>query len=130
MTDDGVKVNPYVYSGTVDKEHSTPMSEAQKHSTLGLASSLLAFFSFLLFVFVVGYCLYQATQRGEITSEHTLIAGIVTFAAMLFLAIGLILGLFGLAIKGRKKTFSLIGLCLNSLMLLALVGLLFLGGMG
>src|SRR5689334_9039016 len=89
-----------------------------KHSAFGIASFLVSLISLLgtcLFLAVVLFLAIRANHAED--KPYTIAVGLLVLCTMLPCIIGVILGLIGLFEKNRRRGFSVLGLCLNALVL-------------
>lgn len=124
----------------------SPVDVPLKHSGLGIASFVLAIVSILSFVGItIGIIVWvgntidfttflDANNKPTMTEEElidtiTPILGYLVLFPLIFvlLIIGLILGIVGLARKGSKKVFAVIGTVLNGLCILLLLLMMLIG---
>jgi hypothetical protein len=96
-------------------------------SGLGLASFILALTASGLFlqILVMGIVEYRQ-PRSSLDEERDIFAGFLVSAAVL-MAFGAGLGTGGLCQYGRRKVWAIVGLCLNSTLLMVTLLLLYIG---
>ena len=103
---------------------------ALKHSGLGIASfviSLVAGVAEFLLSMVAGYI--EMSTPGGINADDPIagIIGLMMIAGIFGALVGVGLGIAVLFQKDRKKVFCILGLIFNSVILIALGGLMVLG---
>ncbi|HEY2493009.1 MAG TPA: hypothetical protein VGI33_08870 [Paenibacillus sp.] len=122
----------------VDNEHYNSTMSFQspielKHSGPGIASFIISLVSLLGYIAIVaiagaligpylepnGNGFIGSPSREMVTNIGTL--GIVVIVFLLSNLIGVILGIIGVALKNRKKVFAIIGLIMNSIVLVVLI---------
>lgn len=96
-----------------------------KHSAFGIASFLVSFFGLLgSCLFVVGVLVLAFRANRTADRPFTVAVGALILCTMVPCVIGVILGLIGLFERNRKRGFPVLGLCLNALVLAAIIFLL------
>lgn len=101
-----------------------------KHSGPGIASFVISILSLLGYGIFAAYSINVIAQFGRnqlaLTEANILQSGIIV-VTLIFLGcialnlIGTVVGVIGLALKNRKKTFAIIGTILNGLMLVLFI---------
>jgi hypothetical protein len=96
-----------------------------KHSSLGIASVVLATVSVILNL-VTWYWLNGVHQRFETTGTHDASSGdviglVILLFCLLLIFLGLLLALIGCFQKRRKRLFAVLGLLINSALLATVV---------
>lgn len=104
--------------------------EKQKHSGLGIASFIVSIVSGILtFLLVVVAGVIEASTPGGIDEESAgaIVLGLLLFAFLGMLLVGLGLGIAGLFQKERKKIFAILGTVFSSVIFLCTILIMLLG---
>lgn len=100
--------------------------ESQRHSGLGIASFVIAILAGLTEIgIIVAASMMAADNRGELDEQSPqLMAMAVGFCGGVIIAlVGIGLGIAGLVQSDRRKLFAILGLILNSVIVLGIAGL-------
>ncbi|WP_311082246.1 hypothetical protein [Paenibacillus polymyxa] len=107
-----------------------------KHSGPGIASfimSLVSLIGYIILAIMVINLLahfgqYQ-TMNPEIALQQTgtVMIPFIFLGSLLLNCSGLVVGIIGIALKNRKKTFAIIGLIINALIIVGFIALLAIG---
>jgi len=103
---------------------------ALKHSGLGIASFIIAVISTAIIFISFGILAYGEKIYPEIPIPTDVIQPVVVmilFFGSFLSFIGFGLGMAGLIIKGRKKSFSILGFTINSALLIGTILILIIG---
>lgn len=100
-----------------------------KHSGPGIASLIVGILSLVLYIAVLALSPAAAAEILEnpdpeamLNNFYVIVIGLLILASLGLNIIGVILSIIGLALKNRKKAFPLVGLILNGLILLIVIG--------
>ena len=108
-----------------------PATIAVKHSRLGITSIILAILAGLTLVGLLATAMLLAMnhhgQELADDSPEMIGLGVGVMFALLIALVGGILALIGLFMTDRKRMTAVIGMIFNSLIVLAVVGLMILG---
>ncbi len=102
-----------------------------QHSGVGIAGFCLSILAVLMLggtmVASVGMAM-QAKNPGQKPDQNTVMAmGCAAILSALLSVVGLVLGLVGVVQKNRKMVFTVIGLVINGLICLSVLGLIVIG---
>lgn len=100
--------------------------EVKKHSGIGISSCILGVISLILFVIIIYMSLSTSGEYYGNEVETTMI-GLMAILLWIISIIGIVLGIVGVCIKGKKKLFSILGISFNSVSLVTIVGIMLLG---
>lgn len=106
------------------------VSSAPKHSGLGIASFILALISGVMLFAMIGVATYFAATQGDQFDEEStpaILVGLGIIGGLGVAVIGGGLGLAGLVQPGRNKVFAVLGLTFNTLVFVAVCGIMGLG---
>ena len=96
------------------------------HSGIGIASFIIGATSVAFVMGLVGTAGVMA-QAGKATHEFNMIIGLGVFAAGFVDLIGIALGFFGAVDRSSKKVYPVLGLVLNTVVLLSVAALVAIG---
>ncbi len=102
----------------------------RKHSGLGIASFVISIIAALItFVLVVmaGVMTVKAGGQMDEQSPHAVVLGCSILAAGFLYLVGIGLAIGGLCQRNRYRVFPILGLVLNLLFVLGIVGLMVIG---
>ena len=115
---------------TSDNGQTTTGAIEQKHSGFGIASFAVGVVMAVveMFAFIVATVL-TSSARSLSTSGNPglIIVGVFILGGIVFLLIGIMLGIAGLFQRDRKKSFPILGILVNLLVILAVVGIQLIG---
>ncbi len=104
---------------------------ALKHSGLGVASFIISMLGGpgMFLMLVVAGVLAASVPGGKMdeSSPAAVGLGLVLIGGIAFALVGVGLGIAGVAQKGRKKLFAVLGLVFNSLIVLGVAALMVIG---
>jgi hypothetical protein len=103
----------------------------QPHSGLGIASLIVAVFSGVLLLIVVGFAAVMAEEFGDLDEDSptVMLLGAFALGACALTLLGLGLGVGGLIQKDRNKVFAILGVLANGFVLMGASTLLCAGVM-
>ena len=104
--------------------------ESRKHSGLGIASFILAIFAgFTAFALVVTAGVLEASTPGGIDDESpvAIIIGLSLFAIIGVNLLGIALGVAGIFQPNRYRTFAVLGILFNLMLIMAFLLLVVIG---
>jgi hypothetical protein len=112
----------------MDFPQDLPKSVELRHSGFGIASFVLALTVFLMIVLVGGIFIYYELFRGGFPETDAVFGslGIILMLVILYLILGLALGIAGLLQRNRKRFFAVIGAIVNCVFTFPLVALVIL----
>ena len=129
----GMAPPPYAAMGYGYGMYGPGAPQPTSHSGIGIASLLLGILSVLgLVATVVVGVVMTANDPGALENENspaTLALGACALACLLLSLVGVGLGIGGLVQRDRKRVFAWIGLTLNAVILLLVVGLMVVGAL-
>jgi hypothetical protein len=100
-----------------------------RSSWFGISSFVFGLLSLLTWIALVLVTGILASRNGGTAPETlNIILGLFLFGSVIFNSIGVVFGLISY-FKGSSKSLSMIGACLNGLVLISLAGLMCLGMM-
>lgn len=101
--------------------------EPQKHSGVGIASFIIGMVvgGVQLVLVVVAAAMVMGGASED--SPQMMVVGCSFLVGMAANLVGIVLGIVGAVQKNRKKVFSILGLTINALVLLGLLGLMVIG---
>ncbi|MCM3783248.1 hypothetical protein M3231_09705 [Neobacillus mesonae] len=106
-----------------------PPLAKMKHSGPGIASLIIGIIALVVYIVILALSPAAAAEILEnpdpeamLNSYYVILIGILILISLALNIIGLILAIIGLALKNRKKTVPIIGLILNGLVLLIVLG--------
>jgi hypothetical protein len=114
-----------------DEPASRPRPRRLKHSVFGIASTVIAILAGLeiISVFLVVIAI-EARHPGwgdEEDSPAVMLVGLMILGGFAISFVGLVLGITGLVQTDRSKTLPVLGLGLNTVIILGVIGLIVLG---
>src|SRR5262245_48357657 len=113
-----------------EREYADHFDHSPPHSGLGIASCGLALFAFLItgIVFVAVSFMDDSVldDLDNITPEEGVLI-LLTLGAMFLALVGVVLGIIGAITPHRNKLFAGLGIGINSLLFLGLIGLMIIG---
>lgn len=102
-----------------------------KHSGPGIASFVIGILALLAYITILALAPAAADEiladpdpEALLENMYVLVIGSLFLIAVLLNLIGVILAIIGLALKNRKKMFSVIGMILNGIVILIVIGFL------
>lgn len=101
-----------------------------RHSGPGIASLIIACATGLLeFIAVIAAAVMTANSGGEVDENDpaAIVLGLIMCGGLAMLIVGLVLGIVGLVQRDRKRLFAILGIILNGLVLIILIGLVIIG---
>jgi len=100
-----------------------------KHSGMGIASCLIALGAGLFeFIFVVIAGVMASSPQGvDENSPEAIVLGLFILGGLLAAVVGGVLGIVGATQANRNKLFAVLGLCLNGVIVVGVLGLMVLG---
>ena len=98
----------------------------RRHKGSGIASFVIGAASVALVLALVGTAGVM-TKNGTMTPEISMIVGLGVISACLIDLIGLGLGVFGTVDRSSKKVYPVLGLVLNTMILVVVGGLIAVG---
>jgi hypothetical protein len=122
--------NPYPFAYPYSAAAGYP-PPSLRHSGVGIASVIIAVLSVVgLMATLIGAVILVANDPSVFENEQapaTIAVGLSVIACMLLSLVGAALGIGGLAQRGRKRAVPAIGLSVNALIVLLMLGLIALG---
>jgi hypothetical protein len=127
-----INMSNSMYSGY--PQYATPSgggaSRPLKHSGMGLASLIIGIFCSVweLVVIVIAGVLHNTPGRtaADKASQDTMVGGLIC-GSLVFVLVGLGLGIASLFQRDRKKILGILGVVFNGLIILGVIGLMLLG---
>ncbi|HEX6810325.1 MAG TPA: hypothetical protein VF384_01765 [Planctomycetota bacterium] len=108
-----------------------PPLPAQYHSGFGVASFVISLVCGLgmVLLFVIAGVMASQAPDGEIDAQSSaaILLGLALIGSLLLALLGAVLGIAGVVQKGCKKTFAVLGLVFNGLIVAGAVGLVLIG---
>lgn len=102
--------------------------EGKKHSGLGIASFIIGLVAGAIqFFTILGSGIAEYSAVGGLGDEVYMLVGLFICGGMATGVVGLILGIIGLTQKNKKKIFSILGTIINSLTIILVIILWFIG---
>ena len=98
-----------------------------KHSGVGIASFILGISMVVLELALIVLAAVLVQQHQPSSSPSMEIAGCTMILGLLACVVGVVLGIVGALQRDRRKLFAILGLCVNGLILLGVVGLFLIG---
>ncbi len=111
-------------ANSIESELPTPAIN-KRQSRFGIASVIFSIVEFTIMINLIYSFTNLTTGFASFLFDYDLYEIVALILMPLFILIGLILAVFGLARKGTRKVFSIIGLILNILACLPLVVIIF-----
>lgn len=104
-------------------------SSLEHHSGIGIASFIISIVSgvSLIALFLLSVILAPSVEGFDENSKEAMILGLLLFACLFVLLLGIGLGIGGLFQKNRKRLFAILGLFVSALVLLGSVSLVMVG---
>lgn len=102
----------------------------QPHSVLGIASTVLAVLLFFAYIAVFAVAGIMAERQGgdlDENSPQAMVVGLAVIGLFGLSFLGLVLGIVGIVLPNRNKTFGWVGTALNAFILVGVCGLMCLG---
>ena len=98
------------------------------HSGLGIASFIISIATLVAVVIIFGFAGYsEATNPGGVDETTAMTIGFAIIGSCLLLLIGAVLGIVGLFQEGRRRMFAGIGVGINGVLVLMVIGVIWLG---
>ncbi|WP_211746786.1 hypothetical protein [Paenibacillus sp. Marseille-Q4541] len=106
-----------------------PPAAPLKHSGPGIASLVIGILALIAYTVILALApaaaaeiMENPTPEAMLDSFYVIMIGIMIFIGLTFNLVGVILAIIGLSLKNRKKIFPTIGMIINGVVLLIVVG--------